>query len=132
MDADKRRNRDQRTYAIIGAAIEVHSRLGCGFLEAVYHDSMELEFRSRNILYSREHPTPIYYKEKQLGVPYRADFLCYGSIIVELKAIKALSDIEYAQILHYLKATNHSCGLLINFGSTALEYKRFVHTTQSL
>ena len=117
---------DPQTYAIIGAAMEVHNELGAGFLEAVFQDAMEHEFTCRNIPSTREHPIPILYKGIQLGTPYRADFFCYQSIIVELKAIQRLSDIEFAQTLHYLKATSRKRALLINFGSQKLEYKRLI------
>ena len=133
MDADgyKRTlsdNRDPDTYAILGAAMEVHRELGSGFLESVYHDAMETEFGLRSIPYSREHAVPVFYKGKQLGGSFRADFVCHNSIIVELKAIKSLGDIEYAQTLHYLKATGFQRALLINFGAHRLEYKRLVYT----
>ena len=111
--------------------MEVHNELGPRLLEAVYHDAMEHEFISRNIPFIREHPIPILYKGTQLGTPYRADFFCYQSIIVELKAIQRLSDIEIAQTLHYLKATSQQRALLINFGSQKLEYKRLVLSNHS-
>lgn len=118
--------RDLETYAIIGAAMEVHKEFGKGFLEAVYQDALELEFRQRGIKYSREHSIPLTYKGIPLGTPYRADFLCFGSVIVELKAIKILSEREDAQVIHYLKATGLERALLINFSSPSLEYKRLV------
>ena len=120
--------RDPETYAIIGAAMEVHRELGNGFLEAVYQDALEVEFIHRRIPYSREHPIPVSYKGHVLGTPYRADFVCYGSIIVELKAVKSLTDVESAQVLHYLKATDLERALLINFGTPRLDYKRFIQS----
>jgi GxxExxY protein len=75
---------DPQTYAIIGAAMEVHSVLGNGFLEAVYQDALEQELSSRKIVFTREQPIPVRYKGKQLTTPYRADFICYENIIVEL------------------------------------------------
>ena len=121
MNADAQR--DPKTYAIIGVAMEVHRELGNGFLVAVYQDAMEVEFQIRKIPYSRGHSIPISYKGHPLGTPYRADFVCHGSIIVELKAIKVLTDVESAQVLHYLKATGFQRALLINFGAPKLEYK---------
>jgi len=130
MNADSQR--DPETYAIIGAAMEVHRVLGSGFLEAVYQDAIELEFQARGIPNSREHLIPISYKAHTLATPYRADFVCHSSIIVELKAIKALTDIESAQVLHYLKATGLQRALLINFGAPKLEYKRFIDSKSHL
>ena len=124
-------HKDPETYAIIGAAMEIHKEMGSGFLEAVYQDAMEIEFKERGILYIREHNIPVTHKGILLRSPYRADFLCYDSVIVELKAIKALSDIETAKTIHYLKATKLQRALLINFGSPRLEYKRLVHNLRT-
>jgi GxxExxY protein len=121
-------NRDPQTYAIIGAAMEVHTILGNGFLEAVYQDALAREFLSRQILFVREQPVPVLYKGEVLSTPYRADFVCYDLIIVELKAIKKLTEIEDAQVLHYLKATGFERALLFNFATPQLEHKRFIKT----
>ncbi len=118
--------KDHRTYGIIGAAIEVHKVLGAGFLEAVYQEALSLEFALRNIPFQKEIELPIHYKDKILSTHYRADFICYESVIVELKALSQLSGIEESQIINYLKATGLKTGLLFNFGSSSLEYKRFV------
>ena len=120
--------RDPETYAIIGAAMEVHREMGCGFLEGVYQDALEIEFKQRQMEYVREQPVPVMYKGNKLGTPYRADFLCFGSVIVELKAIKGLTNNESAQVLHYLKATGMKRALLINFGTAKLEYKRMIQS----
>ena len=125
-----RNKKDPDTYAILGAAMEVHRELGCGFLESVYQDALELELLTRSIPSRREQAIPVFYKGKQFGSPYKADFICYGSVIVELKAIKSLTEIEYAQVLHYLRATNYSRALLINFGTKSLEFKRIVYTNE--
>jgi GxxExxY protein len=130
MNADLQR--DPETYAIIGAAMEVHRELGNGFLEGVYQDALEIELARRNIPFTREHPVPIAYKGQLLSSPYRADFVCYGSIIVELKAIKTLTDVESAQVLHYLKATAFERALLINFATPRLDYRRFIRSENHL
>ena len=126
MNADGQR--DPETYAILGASMEVHRELGNGFLEGVYQEALAIELARRGVPFSREHPVPVAYKGDVLGTPYRADFVCFGSIIVELKALKALTDIESAQVLHYLKATGFERALLINFGTPGLDYKRFIRS----
>ena len=123
MDADKR---DQDTYVIIGAAMTVHRELGCGFLEAVYQEALEKEFQAQSIPYKREQEMVIFYHGERLKTYYKADFVCYGNIIVELKALACISSIEEAQVINYLKATGHHKALLINFGSNCLQYKRLV------
>jgi GxxExxY protein len=120
--------RDPQTYAIIGAAMEVHRELGPGFLEAVYHEALAIEMTSRDIPFTHEVVLPIYYKGQQLATTYRADFLCFDRVIVELKALTKLSSLDEAQILNYLKATGLEVGLLLNFGTESLQYKRFVNT----
>lgn len=106
--------------------MEVHNELGHGFLESVYQDALEREFVLRDIPYVREHSISVSYKGLTLSSPYRADFLCFDSVIVELKAIKGLTPVEDAQVLHYLKATGFQRALLLNFGTPRLEYKRIV------
>lgn len=129
---EKPETRDPQTHAIIGAAMEVHRQLGTGFLEAVYQEALTMEFIARSIPFSCEVELPIDYKGTRLACFYRADFVCYTSVIVELKAISALTGIERAQILNYLKATRHQRGLLLNFGSKSLQFERFIlGTTRS-
>ena len=113
-------------YKVIGAAMTVHRELGPGFLEAVYHEALEIEFKQQQIPYLREAPLTISYKGYALQKEYCTDFICYNKIIVELKAIKELDSIHEAQVFNYLKATGFKLGLLINFGESSLVYKRIV------
>jgi GxxExxY protein len=118
--------RDLETYAIIGAAMEVHRQLGCEFLENVYQEALTLELRLRKISFGREVPFSVRYKDHILACEYRADFVCYDSVIVELKAIEKLSSVERAQVINYLNATQMKRALLVNFGARSLEYERLV------
>ena len=118
--------RDKETYAVIGAAMTVHRELGCGFLEAVYQDALEKEFQHLSIPYRREVKLPVYYRGEQLNSYYQADFVCFDSVIVELKALQKLSGTEEAQVINYLKASNLQRALLLNFGSKSLQHKRLV------
>jgi GxxExxY protein len=114
-------------YAVVGAAMEVHYNLGTGFLEAVYQEALEVELAQRNIPLASQMPVSIHYKGRQLRKTYCADLICYNQIIVELKVVDRLTNIEAAQIINYLKATRFHVGMLINFGSRGkLEWKRYV------
>lgn len=128
MDRHSEDRKDPQTYAIIGCAMEVHRELGSGFLERVYHDALAEEFSIRGVPALREHPVPIFYKDLRLTCSYRADFICFESILVELKAVTKLSPLETAQTLHYLKATGLHRAILLNFATPRLDYRRFVHT----
>ena len=113
-------------YNIRGAIFAVHNELGCGFLERVYQDALEFEFQERGIPYEREKNIQIMYKGKPLGEPYRADFVCYDNIIVELKAVEELQGIHRSQVVNYLKATGMKLGLLVNFGEEFANIERIV------
>lgn len=127
-DSCQSAKKDPRTYAVIGAAMEVHRQLGGGFLEAVYQEALAMELEARNVPFLREKELPVVYKGQVLSTSYRADFVCYDSVIIETKALSKLSGTEEAQIINYLKATGLEVGLLINFGGPSLEFKRFVLT----
>ena len=118
--------RDPQTYAIIGAAMEVHRELGCGFLELPYQDAFELELGFRRIPFEREPVIVIKYKGNPLKSAYSPDLICYAAIIVELKVVEALTDKHRSQVLNYLKATGMHRALLLNFGSEQLEFERIV------
>jgi GxxExxY protein len=117
--------RDPQTYAIIGASMAVHSALGHGFLEAVYQEALAVELRLRSVPHAREVAVPVLYRGMLLKATYRADFVCYGDIIVELKAMATITRVEEAQVIHYLKATGLTRAMLVNFGSPTLYYRRF-------
>ena len=120
--------RDEQTHSIIGAAMTVHRELGNGFLEAVYQEALELEFKHAGISALREVELPVRYRGELLATGYRADFLCYGTVIIELKAIEHIASREESQLINYLKASGKEKGLLLNFGSNSLEYKRMVRS----
>lgn len=114
-------------YAIIGAAMEVHTILGTGFAEAVYDEPLRIEFASRSIPFEAQKRLTLQYKGITLQKTYIPDFVCYEKIVVEIKALDKLTVRETAQLLNYLKATGLKLGLLINFGSTGkLEWKRVI------
>ena len=116
---------NQESYAINGAAMQVYNKLGIGFLEAVYQEALALEFSKRGIPFEREKELKIYYDGQELKTTYRADFVCYGDIIVELKAVSELDDSHRSQVYNYLKATGFKLGLLYNFGhADGLQYER--------
>ena len=117
----------EEVYNIIGAAMEVHSVLGCGFLEPVYQEALAIELTSRNIPFEQEKLIQISYKGITLKKYYQADFVCYDKIILELKALSALTSEHESQLLNYLKATQIKLGLLINFGEKSLVYQRYIY-----
>jgi GxxExxY protein len=131
MDAPSKILFKDESYAIIGACMKVHRALGPGFLEAVYEEVVEKEFIVQNIPYKRQVKLDLYYEGVQLSKHYRADFVCYDSIIVELKAVAQIPTVFYAQLQNYLKCTNMELGMLINFGTPSLTYKRIVNSKNS-
>jgi len=116
----------EETYQIIGAAMAVHRELGHGFLEAVYQEALALEFLEKHIPFEQEKPLEVQYKGRPLRKKYFTDFLCFDQIIIELKAMDGIHDDHLAQVLNYLKATNLRLGLILNFGTPSLQYKRVI------
>lgn len=114
-------------YHIIGACFEVYNVLGNGFLESVYQKALEVELRLRRTPFTPQNPIKVFYKGIDIGQTYIPDFVCYGKIILEIKAEAKLSDVGKAQIINYLKATGYRLGLLVNFGHhKTVEWERIV------
>ena len=118
---------ESETYRIIGAMMEVHKTLGCGFLEAVYQEALAIEFDLQKIPYVKEKKLLLFYKEVQMEKFYVADFLCYDKIVVEIKALSALISTHDSIMINYLNATKFKVGILGNFGEKSLKYKRLVN-----
>ena len=115
------------TGKVIGCAMQVHNELGNGFQEVIYQRALELEFGLQNVVFSREHEMPIFYKKEQIGTR-RVDFLVENIVSVEIKALTALEDVHMAQAINYLEAYDLEIGLLINFGSKSLQFKRLINS----
>jgi GxxExxY protein len=133
MDAKQRECEDglifkDEVYRIVGAAIDVSNTLGCGFLEAVYHEALAMELADGGIPFESQKRIRIGYKGRLLTKEYIADFVCFGKIIVEIKAIKTITEIEEAQLINYSRATKLPVGLIINFGGQKMQWRRYVHT----
>ena len=118
--------RDEQTYAIIGAAMEVHRVLGHGFLEAPYAASLRIELRRRAIPFCPEVYCPLSYKGEPLELSYRPDLICFDSIVVEVKALPGIGGNEVGQVINYLRASGLQRGLLLNFGARSLGFRRIV------
>ena len=118
---------ERETYQIIGAMMEVHKILGCGFLEAVYQEALAIEFEKQKIPFVKEKKLLLFYKGIQIEKFYIADFVCFDKIIVELKALSALTSTHDSVMINYLKATKLKVGLLANFGERSLKYKRLIY-----
>lgn len=120
---------DPHTYAIIGAAMEVHRIMGPGHLEAVYQECLEIEFEENSIPFISKPKLELYYKGRKLQKYYVPDFKVFEQYIVELKAENALTKVDEAQIINSLKTSKHEIGLLINFGEASLRYRRFINSS---
>ena len=116
----------KESYKISGAIYEVHKELGPGFLEKVYQEALEKEFKLQNIPYEREKDFTIFYKGEELEQKYIADFICYDKIVVELKAVEDLLPIHTAQVINYLCITGYKLGLLVNFNARQVKPERIV------
>ena len=116
------------TYQILGACFEVYNEMGCGFLESVYQECLEKELVSRDIPFEAQKPVDLFFKGQELQRTFSPDLLCFGEVVVELKAVRHLSAEHRAQIINYLKACRLEVGLLVNFGSyPQLDYERIVN-----
>ena len=118
--------KEEETYKIIGLCMEVHRNLGPGLLEIIYKDALEIEFKENNIPFVREKEFIVEYKGIILPHRFNADFVVNEDIILEVKAIKEFSNEHVAQILNYIKLSNSGIGLLVNFQTKSLQYKRYV------
>ncbi|MFH7012732.1 GxxExxY protein [Flavobacterium sp. FlaQc-52] len=118
--------RESETYKIIGICMEVHRNLGPGLLEIIYKDALEIEFKENNVLFEREKEYSIEYKGKILPHKFYADFIINNDIVLEIKAVKEFSNEHIAQILNYIKISQSEVGLLVNFQTKSLQYKRYI------
>lgn len=131
MDSDNKILYKEESFKIIGACMKVHRSLGAGFLEAVYEEAMEKEFQMQQIPFKRQVKLELYYDNQKLKKQYRADFVCYDTIILEIKAVSQIPVTFYTQLTNYLKCTNLELGMLINFGMPSLIYKRIINSKNS-
>jgi GxxExxY protein len=127
MDATNKILYKEESFTIIGACMKVHGSLGAGFLEAVYEEALEREFQTLKIPFKRQVKLDLYYDNQKLKKQYRADFVCYDAIILEIKAVPQIPVTFYMQVENYLKCTNMELGMLINFGTPSLTYKRMIN-----
>ena len=118
----------EESYKIIGACMKVHRELGSGFLEAVYDEALKKEFDNSYIPFESQVKLNVFYEGQQLNKYYRADFICYDKIILEIKSVSQVPVAFYAQIKNYLDATKKELGMLINFGQPSLTYKRIINS----
>jgi len=116
-------------FKIIGACFEVYKEMGCGFLEPVYQECLEIEFEMQTLPFAPQQPLTLKFKGRPLKRTYEPDFICFDKIIVEIKAVAQLTDDHRAQVINYLNATGYQLGLLVNFGHyPKLEWERIVHS----
>jgi GxxExxY protein len=121
------KGRDPETFAVIGAAMEVHRELRHGMAEAIYRDALAVECAMRRIPFEREKRLSIIYKGGTLPTIYRADFVCFGTLLVECKSLPRIGPAEYAQVVNYLRITGLTRAIVLNFGTFSLTYKRLIY-----
>lgn len=131
MDSSNKILYKEESFKIIGACMKVHRLLGAGFLEAVYEEAMEKEFQIQKIPFKKQVKLELFYDNQKLKKHYRADFVCYDSIILEIKAVSQIPIAFNAQLKNYLKCTKMELGMLINFGTPSLTYKRILNLKNS-
>jgi GxxExxY protein len=119
---------EEETYKIIGTCMKVHKTLGPGFLESVYDEALSKEFAEQSIPFKKQQQIRVEYNNQFLHKTFRADFICFDKIIIEIKAATFTHQQFSNQVVNYLKATGYPVGLLINFGEKSLKFKRFVNT----
>jgi len=119
----------EETYKIVGAAMEVHKVLGPGFSESIYQEALAIEFEKQGIPFEKEKAISVYYKDIKLEHTFRADFVCYDGIIVELKALENTTSEHQSQVINYLKSTGFQLGILLNFGERQLYRRRIINTS---
>ncbi len=131
MDSSNKILYKEESFKIIGACMKVHRSLGAGFLEAVYEEAIEKEFQTQEIPFKKQVKLELYYDNQKLKKQYRADFVCYEAIILEIKAVSQMPVAFNAQLKNYLKCTKMELGMLINFGTPSLTYKRILNLKNS-
>ena len=119
---------EKESYAIIGSCMKVHNELGAGFLESVYHEALEKELYENDVPFRSKEKLRLFYKDSPMNKFFVADFICFDKIILEIKASSFMHKSSDAQVINYLKSTNKKLGLLVNFGETSLNWKRFINT----
>ncbi|SNR37029.1 GxxExxY protein [Lutibacter flavus] len=119
---------EEETFKVIGACINVHKKLGNGFSESAYRKAVEIEFLNTNIPYEQEKKLPIYYDGELLDEFFIADFVCFDSVLLDIKSVPNIDAQMQQQVFNYLKSSPLEVGMLINFGEKSLKWKRFVHT----
>lgn len=121
----------EESYRIIGSCLAVYNKLGSGFLESVYQEALEIQFKKDKIPFVKERKLHIKFDDIQLDKFFKADYVCFDSIIVELKATPFIHKNDLAQVLNYLRATDMRLGILVNFGEKSLTYKRILNSRSS-